>query len=160
MPASSFSRTPVSEAGEDGAKPSRAVGITKPMGPNHMNSEDINASTQPCLVCGRPLETSDPTKTGFLTVNDGIIYSTDGNYGSTVLDIGETIVFVICDACLVKHRGRLRAFNITRASTTVTSAQPTWTSVPVEEVIPDKLPENSSLRISPLDEFISEVESD
>jgi hypothetical protein len=118
-----------------------------------MESKDINGTTQPCLVCGCLLETSDPAKTGFLTVNDGVIYSTDGNYGSTVLDMGETIVFVICDACLVKHRSRLRAFGVSRPQ-----VQSVWTPVPIENVIPGKIPSNSSFYLPPLDEFIKEVE--
>ena len=113
-----------------------------------------NTEQQPCLVCGRPLNVSDPAKCGYLSVDDGVVYSTDGNYGSTVLDDnGSSIVFVICDACLVKHRSRLRAFK-----TSSPRVQAIWTVVPVEELIPDKLPSNSSLKQSPLDEFINGVE--
>jgi hypothetical protein len=112
-----------------------------------------NTDQQPCLVCGVELDVSDPTKTGHLSCNDGVIYSTSGNYGSTVLDDDGTIVFVICDACLIKHRSRLRAFK-----TSMPRVQAIWTVVPVEELIPDKLPSNSSLKQSPLDEFITGVE--
>jgi hypothetical protein len=112
-----------------------------------------NTETQPCLVCGHPLETCDPAKTGFLSVNDGVIYSTSGNYGSTVLDDNGSIVFVICDACLVKHRDRLRAYSVTRPR-----PRPEWTQIPVGDLIPDKIPTNSSFYLSPLDTFITEVE--
>jgi hypothetical protein len=103
---------------------------------------------QPCLVCGRQLQTSNPTKCGFLAANDAIFYSTSGNYGSTVLDDSGTIVFLICDACLVKFRGRLRSYGRD------------WKPVPIETVIPNQLPENSELRNCPIDDFITGVEEE
>lgn len=112
-----------------------------------------NSSKQPCLVCGVELDVSDPAKTGSLSCSDGVIYSTSGNYGSTVLDDDGTIVFVICDACLVKRRDRLRAYTVRRPR-----PRPTWVERPVSDLIPDKIPTNSSFYKPPLDEFINEVE--
>jgi hypothetical protein len=63
----------------------------------------------PCLICGKELETAYPQQPHKGQPYDGVVCDTNGNYGSRVYDPmdGSTLVFNICDECLVAHKDRL-----------------------------------------------------
>jgi hypothetical protein len=84
----------------------------------------MRSETFPCLICGgrllRDMEEYEAQP------QDGVMCSTSGNYGSTVFDPmnGESILFNICDKCLVRagEQGRLM---ITQNSIPVRTDSPT-----------------------------------
>lgn len=70
----------------------------------------------PCLICGTQLETasmsSDYVNADVVValnygVYNGLTFSTSGNFGSRILDMGGLIHFVICDTCMLQRRHRL-----------------------------------------------------
>lgn len=54
-----------------------------------------------CLVCNK--DTGDRGTDGAVAVTTG------GNWGSTVLDGPDKIVFSVCDGCLVARRSRIKS---------------------------------------------------
>lgn len=72
-------------------------------------------TTIPCLLCEKPISKCYDEERGwvygdtYIAMNNplrAVAISTDGNYGSQVLD-GDVLYFVICDACIVKHSHKM-----------------------------------------------------
>lgn len=72
---------------------------------------EFPADSFPCLVCDKTLRRAFQDYEA--QPNDGVLCSTNGNYGSTIFDPmdGSELVFNICDDCLVKagEQGRIMA---------------------------------------------------
>lgn len=83
-----------------------------------------------CLICGKD--------TGLHGMDYAIQITTDGNYGSQVLD-QEKITFSICDACLVARRDRIMQ-RVRAEGSVCMCPNPEYKFVPVdEETIPRAL---------------------
>lgn len=57
-----------------------------------------------CIKCGTEVATADP-ESGLLDFDDGISLYSQGNYGSTVLDLFDetrNILVGLCDSCLIQ----------------------------------------------------------
>ena len=55
-----------------------------------------------CIKCEKQIEMFEMGEMGDkegLSANDAIIFTSNGNYGSTVLDLSPTIQIYICDDC-------------------------------------------------------------
>lgn len=67
------------------------------------------SDSTPCIVCGRTL--SRATDDYEAQPDDGVMFSTHGNYGSTVFDPmnGTTLLINVCDECIVEagKKGRV-----------------------------------------------------
>lgn len=75
--------------------------------------------TIPCLLCEKPLEREGATRMendwiwgdeeGRCLENpcNAVSVSTDGNYGSQVLDLSGRAFFYICDGCLIRHSNKM-----------------------------------------------------
>src|SRR4051812_2798917 len=74
-----------------------------------------------CLVCKKPLEVDSHSGVNGETypmVYGGVVFRSDGQYGSTVLDCGagipagweNGIQIIVCDKCLVENAGIINAF--------------------------------------------------
>jgi hypothetical protein len=66
----------------------------------------------PCFVCNKKLESSwgEPFNDYTNTPHAGTIFTSHGNYGSTVfdpMDAPEDLEITICDTCLVSLRERV-----------------------------------------------------
>lgn len=64
----------------------------------------------PCFACGKDLTSVFPFEDGYRSQpNDGVTFSTYGNYGSGVFDeVNGTLLEInICDTCLVLHYERV-----------------------------------------------------
>lgn len=63
----------------------------------------------PCIVCGRELRNVFDEADN--QPNDGVVFTSHGNYGSTVFDdfIGQHLEVNLCDPCLVRagEQGRV-----------------------------------------------------
>lgn len=82
--------------------------------------------TLPCIVCGKALESavrSVGSRTDPNQPSEGTVFSSHGNYGSTVWDpmTGVDMLEInVCDPCLVEHAGRvLHVKRVTQAHDTV-----------------------------------------
>lgn len=90
-----------------------------------------------CFACLREIEAK--VEDGeIVSTSDAAIFSSHGNYGSTVLDMEDaTVEVLVCDACLVSRREHVRAH--------VKVKRFDRTEANVSELIPDTLPSNSRL---------------
>jgi hypothetical protein len=64
----------------------------------------------PCFACGKALEPVAPDRQPpTMQAYDAVMFSTPGNYGSTVFDEmdGTRLVLNICDQCLRDHPDRV-----------------------------------------------------
>jgi hypothetical protein len=68
------------------------------------------AESFPCIVCGRKLDRVMDDYEG--QPDDGVMCTTEGNYGSTVFDPMDytVLAFNICDPCLVEAGNKGRVF--------------------------------------------------
>lgn len=83
----------------------------------------------PCMVCGTVLESALPaTIDTDNQPSDGTVFTSRGQYGSTVWDPmndSDFIEITICDACLIKHKDRvLEGHSIRRTNTTYEAWDP------------------------------------
>lgn len=79
----------------------------------------------PCIVCGVELDhaaggfTYPETEIIVSQPNNGVAFSTSGNYGSTLFDSidgKERLEIVVCDECIRNNRDRTRILKILRES--------------------------------------------
>lgn len=72
----------------------------------------------PCIVCNKALDSAIPAHIESENQpNEGTVFTSRGNYGSTVWDpmSDSTIIEItVCDECLVKHKNRVLQGAITR----------------------------------------------
>lgn len=64
----------------------------------------------PCIACGVQLKSAITQIDTVNQPNDGTVFSTQGQYGSTFFDTfdeRESIEIVVCDACLRAHENRI-----------------------------------------------------
>lgn len=97
----------------------------------------------PCLGCGKPLasifELPLP-ESGFVNYpSDATIFTTHGNYGSTVFDPGDgsALVINICDACLLQAQVEGRVLFLPRPPSPPSPVLTLWDGVEPDEEASD-----------------------